>query len=255
MAHPYLTGATQPKIFAHRGFVPLEARDTFVENTREAFRAAVAAGAEYVETDVHLTQDGVVVCFHDADLVRVAGDPRPVASLTRAELAAVMTDKGGLVTLEDALAEFPGTRFNIDVKAVAAAEQTGWIVAGAADRVLLTSFSDRARTRALAAARERGALPATSLGKRGIMTLLAALATRSEWAIDRALARVDALQIPLKSGLVPVLTERLVRHAHRNGVEVHVWTVNNPLDMRVLMKFGVDGVVTDRTDLAVAELR
>lgn len=255
MAHPYLVGATQPKIFAHRGFVPREARGQIVENTRAAFRAAVAAGAEYVETDVHLTRDGVVVCFHDEDLTRVAGDPRTIASLTRAELAAVMTDKGGLVTLEDALAEFPNTRFNIDVKAAAAAEQTGWIVAGAADRVLLTSFSDRARTRALAAARGRGARPATSPGKRGIMALLGALATRSPWVIDRALAGVDALQIPVKSGPVRVLTERLVFHAHRNGVEVHVWTVNNPLDMRVLMKFGVDGVVTDRTDLAVAELR
>lgn len=255
MAHPYLTAATQPRIFAHRGFVPPAARSVTVENTRDAFRAAVEAGAEYIETDVHLTRDGVVVCFHDEDLSRVVGDPRTVASLTRAELAAVMTDIGGLITLEDAFAEFPDTRFNIDVKAAAAAEQAGWLAAEVADRALLTSFSDRIRERSLVAARQRGATPATSPGKRRLITLLGAMATRSERVIDRAFAGLDALQIPVKSGKVRVLTERLVEHAHRNGVEVHVWTVNNPLDMRVLMQFGVDGVVTDRTDLAVAELR
>src|SRR5699024_9419724 len=110
------------------------------ENTIAAFAAADAAGVTYVESDCHLTADGVVVLFHDADLRRIAGDPRRISEVTAADLDAIMSTRGGLATLADTLEALPLARFNIDVKAASAAEPAGAIVAAHADRVLLTSF-------------------------------------------------------------------------------------------------------------------
>ena len=72
-------------------------------------------------------------------------------------------------------------------------------------------------------------------------------------AIARAFAGLDALQIPERQGPIRVLSPRIIAAAHRHGVEVHVWTVNDPVRMRELVNLGVDGIITDRTDLAIAE--
>lgn len=271
--HPYFLGTPRPRVFAHRGLVTAEAAARgIVENSRAAFAAAVAAGADYVESDCHLTADGETVLAHDADLARVFGDPRAVAEVTREELAALMADRGGLLTLTEALEDHPGIRLNLDVKAAAAAEPAGRIAARHAERVLLTSFSEQIRRAALAAATrecatlgrsrvDRGAgghapvaRPATSPGRAGLARVLLALAVRSRARTDRALAGLDALQIPERYRAIPVLSPRLISAAHRAGVEVHVWTVNDPERMRELVELGVDGVITDRADLALATL-
>lgn len=251
MSHPYLAGARRPRVLAHRGLTtPAMHAVGIAENSRAAVDAAVAAGCEFVETDCHLTRDGEVVLFHDPDLKRVAGDPRNIAEVTLDELERIMRDRGGVITLAAALEAYPRTRFNVDVKACAAATPAGRIVAPHAHRVLLTSFADRYRARAMTAAGERR--PAASPGQWGMIRILAALATRLGTA--RALRGIDALQIPERRGPVPVLTPRLLALAHRHGVEVHVWTVNDPERMRELVAMGVDGIVTDRADLAIAEL-
>ena len=249
--HPWFGASPAPRVLAHRGFVPPHA-ESLVENTLAAFAAAHAAGATYVESDCHLTADGVVVLFHDDDLTRVAGDPRPVSQVTHAELAAIMDRRGGLVTAADALEAFPTLRFNLDVKAAAAARPLGRIVARHADRVLLTSFSDARRRAALESARAAGGRPATSAGQATVARALAAVATGSDALARRALRSVDALQVPERLGALPVVTGRLVRAAHAAGVEVHVWTVDALPDMERLLTLGVDGLVTDRTDLALA---
>ncbi|MFT4231279.1 MAG: glycerophosphodiester phosphodiesterase family protein [Leucobacter sp.] len=253
MAHPYLTGAARPRVLAHRGLVPRDASGV-AENTRAAFAAAVAAGAVYLETDCHATKDGEVVLCHDADLVRLLGDSRRVAAVSHREFAELMSGRGGLLTLEEALEEFPEARFNIDVKTLDAAEATGRIVAGHADRVLLTGFSDEYRLRALRAAVGAGGRPATSPGQRGLAGVLIALATRSRGRIARALSGFDALQIPERHGIVRVLSPRLIDAARDAGVEVHVWTVNDPRRMRELVDRGVSGIITDRADLALGAL-
>lgn len=252
MPHPYLAGARRPRVLAHRGLTTPEMHAAgIVENSRAAIEAAIEAGCEFVETDCHLTRDGEVVLFHDADLMRVTGDPRRVADVTLAELADVMARRGGVITLDRALEAYPHTRFNVDVKAAAAAEPAGRMVAPHAHRVLVTSFSDAFREQALAAA---GSLrPAASPGQRGVIRIVASQLTRL--GIARALRGFDALQIPARHGPVRVLTPRLIEAAHRHGVEVHVWTVNDPDRMRKLIAMGVDGIVTDRADLAIAALR
>lgn len=255
MTHAYLSGTRHPRVLAHRGLVSeVTAAQGVVDNSFAAIAAAHAAGAEYVESDCRLTADGVVVLFHDDDLRRVAGDPRAVSEITERDLAELMSGRGGLATLGQALDAFPDVRFNLDVKAAGAAEAVGRVVASHPGRVLVTSFSDERRLRALEAARSVSpdATPATSAGRATIGRVLLALLLRSERLIGRALRGIDALQIPERQGVVRILSPRLIRAAHRNGVEVHVWTVNDEDDMRRLLDLGVDGLVTDRPDLALA---
>lgn len=254
--HAYFQGAVRPRVLAHRGLVTPQMRaDGIVENTVAAIAAAHGAGAIYVESDCHLTADGEVVLFHDADLARVADDPRRIADVEFGELEGIMAPKGGLATLAQALDAFPDTRFNIDVKAAAAAVPAGRAVAPHADRVLLTSFDDMRRRRALEAARVAGGAPATSAGRVIVIDALVAAHLLPVDALAAYVLRgVDALQIPERQGAIRVLTRRLLRTAHRHGVEVHVWTVNDPDDMRRLADLGVDGIVTDRADLALEVL-
>ncbi|WP_194408634.1 glycerophosphodiester phosphodiesterase family protein [Microbacterium cremeum] len=255
--HPWFQGAALPRVLAHRGLVaPADAADGVVENSFAAVAAAHAAGARYVESDCHLTADGVVVLFHDADLARVTGDPRKVADVTARELEQLMSERGGLITLAQALDAFPTVRFNLDVKAADAATAVGAEVAAHGDRVLVTSFSDARRRAALLAAQAagRGIRPATSAGSGTVARVLAAVSSRSDRLIARALAGVDALQVPERQGRLRLVTPRFIAAAHRHGVEVHVWTVNEPDHMRRLVAMGVDGIVTDRTDIALKTL-
>lgn len=257
MTHPWFDGARTPRVLAHRGLVTeSDAAHGIQENSFAAVAAAHSAGAEYVESDCHLTSDGVVVLFHDDDLSRVTGDPRPVAAVSSRELAELMASRGGLLTLAQALDAFPTVRFNLDVKAAGAAVPVGRAIASHGARVLLTSFSDDRRRAALDAAQaaRRGIRPATSAGSSTIARVLAGLAVRSGALVRRALEGVDALQIPERNGRLRILTPRLIAAAHRHGVEVHVWTVNDVDDMRRLVDAGVDGIVTDRADAALRTL-
>ncbi len=255
MTHPYLVKARHPRVLAHRGLITAAGGDSGVwENSAAAFAAAHAAGAEYIETDCQVTADGDVVLFHDATLHRLVGDPRPVREVRTRELAAIFADHGGLLTVAEALSAFPTARFNIDVKTADAAAPLGPILADHTHRVLVTSFSDRNRLATIAAVLRAGASlrPATSGGSRTIAAVRALSALHLSPA--RALIDVDVLQIPEQHRGVKVLTRALLRAAHRRGVEVQVWTVNDADSMRRLVEFGVDGIVTDRADLALATI-
>lgn len=252
--HPFLA-PEGPRVLAHRGLVtPDDAAQGVAENSFAAVAAAHAAGVDYVESDCHLTADGTVVLFHDGDLSRVTGDPRAVADVRLPELEDLMAERGGLITLAQALDAFPDVRWNLDVKAEAAAEPVGRLVAPHAARVLLTSFSDDRRHAALAAARTAGASirPATSPGSATVARLVAAQALGLRGKVRGLLRDLDALQIPERQGPVRVAGRGLLRAAHAAGVEVHVWTVNDPADMERLLDDGVDGLVTDRADVALS---
>jgi glycerophosphoryl diester phosphodiesterase len=262
VTHPWFTGADTPRVLAHRGLVtPDMASDGIAENSFAAIAHAHAIGVPYVESDCHLTRDGVVVLFHDDDLTRITGDPRPIADVDLRELARLMAPRGGLATLAQALEAFPSLRFNLDVKAPAAAVPVGQGVAEHGARVLVTSFSDERRRAALraassaATATDGGVRPSTSAGTGTVARLLAAVALGSTRAVARVLTGIDAIQIPERHGRFRVLTPRLIRAVHRVGVEVHVWTVNDPHDMLRLVALGVDGIVTDRADVALDVLR
>lgn len=252
MTHPYFEKALHPRVFAHRGLVTAAGADSGMwENSAAAFAAAHAAGVEFIETDCQVTADGDVVLFHDETLVRLADDPRRVREVRTRELREIFSMHGGLLTVAEALSAFPTLRFNIDVKTAEAAEPLGAILADHTHRVLITSFSDARRRSALDAVQRAGASlrPATSGGVRTIAALrgLSAL----HLSPVRLLREIDALQIPERRGALRVLTPALLRAAHRQGVEVHVWTVNDVEDMTRLRDAGVDGIVSDHADVAL----
>ncbi|MBO0978996.1 glycerophosphodiester phosphodiesterase family protein [Microbacterium sp. SD291] len=255
MTHPYFEKARLPRVLAHRGLVTAAGEDSGVwENSAAAFAAAHAAGAEYIETDCRVTADGDVVLFHDQTLTRLTGDDRAVSSVSTGELREIFADHGGLLTVAEALASFPGMRFNIDVKTDAAARPLGTAVADHVRRVLVTSFSDARRRAAVAAVLQAGAemRPATSGGSSTIAALRALSAARLSPA--RVLRDIDAVQIPERQRGLRIMTPALVRAARRHDVEVHVWTVNDADDMRRIIAAGAHGIVSDRADLALATL-
>lgn len=235
-----------PRVLAHRGLA-LDAP----ENTLLSFARAIAIGVTHLETDVHVSADGVAVIAHDPSLDRVAGRAVRVDQLTMAELRRIpLGDDQSFASLEEALDGFGEARFNIDVKTDAAVEATIESIrrTKAAERVLLTSFSERRRLRLVAA------LPgvATSAGGSGVLAARSAALLGSRSGLLRALRGARALQIPERAGGLRLVTPRFLAALHRVDVEVHVWTVNDPLDMRRLLALGVDGLVTDRADLALA---
>ncbi|MFT9790937.1 glycerophosphodiester phosphodiesterase [Streptomyces rhizosphaericola] len=236
--HPYLDHAT-PLAFAHRG----GAADG-VENTAAAFRRAAAAGYRYFETDVHTTADGRLVAFHDATLDRVTDATGRISALPWSEVRRARV--GGtepLPLFEELLEEFPEARWNVDLKAEPALAPLLELIrrTGAWDRVCVGSFSE---ARVARAHRIAGPRLATSYGVRGVL----GLRLRS-WGIPAAL-RTGAVcaQVPERQGGIPVVDARCVRTAHARGLQVHVWTVNEPDRMRRLLDLGVDGIMTDHIE-------
>lgn len=234
---------TPPRVIAHRGLA-LHAP----ENTLDAFQAALENGADILETDVHASTDGVAVICHDDDLSRIAGVRLSVEQLPWARLRELTLVGGGtLTTLETALACFPNARFNIDIKTDAALAPTIRVIrkAAAEPRVLVTSFQQRRRRRAVRA------LPgaATSASTPGVVLCLIGVWLRLAPLVRLALRAVDAVQVPRRRGAVRVVSPVFVRAVHGAGKEVHVWTVDDPDEMRELLAIGVDGIVTDRCDL------
>jgi glycerophosphoryl diester phosphodiesterase len=232
-------------VLAHRGLA-LEAP----ENTLLAFLHAVNVGATHVETDVHGSADGVAMVSHDPDLGRLTGRQVKVAQLTSAELRRVPLGAGqGYCSLAEALDAFPETRFNIDVKSADAVDGTIKAVrdAGATDRVLIGSFSTGRRLAVV------NALPgvATSISAGGALPAAHAARAGATRMLGRVLRGVDAVQLPPKVAGASILTERAIRSFHEVGVEVHIWTIDDPAEMVRLLDLGVDGIVTDRADLAV----
>lgn len=220
------------------------------ENTVASFAAALDLGALYVETDVHASRDGVAMICHDPSLRRVAGIDADVSELTTAELQQVDLGAGQrMPTLADALRTFPRARFNIDVKSLSAGAAVARAVLadGATDRVLVTSFSS---TRRAAAVRLLpGVATSASMPRFIIALLLAKIGVLG--LLPWVLGGIDAVQVPASQGRLTIATSQVIRAFHRVGVEIHIWTVNDPSEMRRLLELGVDGIVTDRFDLAL----
>jgi len=231
---------------AHRGFS--YGREN-LENSLAAFAAAVDLGFRYVETDAHGTADGVAVALHDASLDRTTDAVGRVADLPWSVVRRARI--GGtepVPQLDDVLGTWPDLRVNIDVKEDSGIAPTAAAVERTAshDRVCVTSFDARRRRATLA----RLSRPvATSAGRREVIGFLAGARLRVDPLVRRALRDVHALQVPVAEGRVPVVDARTVAAAHRAGRQVHVWTINTPVEMHRLLDLGVDGLVTDRADL------
>ena len=243
-----------PRVFAHRGLAAAtELSEGAPENTLLSFAAALGVGVSYIETDVHGSRDGVAVISHDPDLTRLAGIPSAVRDYTLAELREIQLGFGqGFCSLAEALDAFPETRFNIDLKSADAIQPTvdAILAANALGRVLVTSFSEARR---LAAVRQLPGV-ATSAGATRFAAALGAGKLALAPVLRRTLRAVDCVQVPTRHLGLAITTPPMIRRLHAAGVEVHVWTINDEPTMHELLDLGVDGLVTDRADLAMKVL-
>ncbi|HXD91406.1 MAG TPA: glycerophosphodiester phosphodiesterase [Candidatus Binataceae bacterium] len=250
-----------PRVFGHRG-----SAGTHPENTLESFRAAAASGVQYLEFDVHMTRDGEIVVAHDAHLERACGLDRVISDLTCAELA--KADAGRMFTLDGAtfpfrekgirvprlaevLAEFPKLRMIVEVKQITpsvVAPMLDVIVrAGMRRNVLVASEHQQPLDEVRKLAPD---IPSNfSYLESGMF--IQAMGTRD--ASYRPPA--DAVQIPHRHESWELVTRESVEFAHRLGVEVHVWTVNEEAEMTELLDMGVDGLISDYPARALEVVR
>lgn len=220
--------------FSHRG-----GAGEHPENTMLAFEAAVALGYAYVETDVHVTADGTLLAFHDDVLDRVTDRTGVIGELPWSVVGAARVDgKEPIPMLRELLDAWPDLKVNIDPKHDACVEPLAAVIndAGARDRVCIGSFSDDR----LARMRELVPGICTSLGPVGILDLVLAAQGQDHGEIPAPCA-----QVPTRFGETEVVTPAFVEEAHRRGMQVHVWTIDDAEEMVRLLDLGVDGVMTD----------
>lgn len=248
--------SSRPLVFAHRGGCAIGP-----ENTLAAFDLGMAAGADGLELDVHLSRDGVVVVHHDDVLDRTTDATGPLVVLTAAELARVdagcrfvadgahpFRNQGvGIPTLGDVLRRYPDTRIIIEMKvdsrAMGEAVAREVRVAGAAERVCAAGYGSRS------AAAARAALPEMATSACHTEVVMAVYRSLARWPVRRA--SYNAYQVPEIAGPIRVVSPRFIRHAHKANVKVQVWTVDDEADMRRLLAWGVDALISNRPDLAV----
>jgi glycerophosphoryl diester phosphodiesterase len=230
---------------AHRGFTSFR----LPMNSMGAFHEAAKLGFRYIETDVRATRDGVAVILHDRRLRPESGVPGAVGRLYWRDVRKAHLGAGeSIPTLEELLTALPNMRINIDIKAASAIDPTVDVIErlNAHNRVLITSFSDRRRRRALRLLSKR---VASSAGTGAFLALLTARTAGSRAYAWRMLRDSDCVQLPPRLGALPIITPGLVRAVHASGRQVHAWTVDDPDAMHALFDINVDGIITDRADL------
>jgi glycerophosphoryl diester phosphodiesterase len=247
----------RPLVFGHRGGSRLAP-----ENTIAAFDRAVAEGVDGLELDVRLSKDGQVMVCHDARVDRTSNTIGAIADMTASELARV--DAGyrfvsgalsypfrwrgfGVPALAEVLARYPHHPFIVEMKdnTQVMAEATVEVIraAGALDRVCLGAFQSRVLSHA------RRLAPDAASGASSAEVLRAMCTARVGLLPPRR--RYQALQAPERRGRLRVVTPRFVRAARRAGVPVQVWIVDRAEDIRRLLDWGVQAIITDRPDIAV----
>jgi glycerophosphoryl diester phosphodiesterase len=245
--HPFF-GRAHPLALAHRG-----GAGEATENSPATFQRVIDLGYRWIETDVRATVDGHAVVFHDATLERTTDSAGSISALPWSHVRTVrLADGEHPIRLVDALRRWPDARFNVDVKshdtvepflrAVAEADAWGRVCAAAFSTARLRQLRERAGTRL-----------ATSMGPSEVARLVLGAApgrpgrSRTGWA--------EAAQVPMAMGRLPIPTRRFIDRAHRAGVHVHVWTVDDAAQMQALLDLGVDGLVTDRPTVLREVLR
>lgn len=257
-AHRFFASLPQDRavVVAHRG-----GADLWPENTIPAFTGALALGADILEMDVYSTADGIPVVIHDETVDRTTDGSGPVASFTLEELQVLDAAfhhpelRGSRVVvpaLEEVFAAFPGVLMIVEVKendtAVAQRVMDLVVQYNRVEQTMLGSF----HYEVLEYVRRRDPRIATHMVEREIIPFLVA-----SWLFSGHLVSppAEALLVPTHAGILPVTTGRFISAAQRRGVWVAAWTINEEGQMRRLVNRGVQGLITDRPDLAVSVVR
>ena len=250
-----------PVPIAHRG-----GSAVWPQNTMAAFEGAVGLGYRHLETDVQATSDGVLAVFHDDELAPASDRAGRISDMTWSEVSRARVDGEPIPRLEELLDAFDHVRISIDPKTDAAVEPLIEALRrpGVLERVCIGSFSDERLERVDEA---HGDAVCLSFSPREIARLrmmsLTGITARPRRSVPPARRRGSArtsppararrerpfrgrvASIPLRQGPVPLATSRLVDYAHRAGLAVHVWTIDDPVEMDRLLDIGVDGIMTD----------
>ncbi len=247
----------KPRVFGHRGAAGLAP-----ENTIPSFALGQALGADVIELDVHASRDGVIAVIHDPALERTTNGSGLVREQLWHELQQLdagyhFTRGGGdypyrhqgvrLASLETVLKQFPLACCNIEVKQAEPpiAEEVVRIIRrlGAEHRVLLAAERDAI----MSSIRSHAGPIATSFTAEEVADFIARL-PEARFADYRPAGR--ALQIPVRFGDIELVTAESLAAAHRCGLEVHVWTINQRDEIEALLALGVDGIMSDLPGLA-----
>ena len=242
--HPYFEDGFLA--FAHRGG-GLE----MPENTLAAFHRAAGLGYHYLELDVRATRDGRAVVFHDAELDRVTDSEGLVSRCTWAELETVrVAGREPIPLLEEVLETFPGLKINIDAKEDTVVEALAGVLrrADALRRVCVGCFSNR-RLRRLR--RLLGPDLCTALGPGEVMRLW----FHARTGLPAGRFAGQCAQVPVDYYGMEVVTPRFVQACARAGLPLHVWTIDDPVEMNSLIDLGVSGLMTDRPEVLKGELQ
>ncbi|MCB0974528.1 MAG: glycerophosphodiester phosphodiesterase [Actinobacteria bacterium] len=226
-----------PRAIAHRG-----GSAEWTENTMGAFDGAVQLGFDYLELDVRTTRDGVLVVFHDDSLQRLSGRSESVEDCDFVEVATfrVGETKEPIARLDDVLSTFPATKIHLDVKDASSVDGLCELLLkrDEPERFCVACFAPRPLARLRA---QLGDGYLTNLSVPEIGRLRAAAAGIPCGTIPGGVASV-----PPRNGRFRVTTEKFVNAAHQRGIEVHVWTIDDPEEMSELLDLGVDAIMTDR---------
>ena len=243
--YPFFDNAGMPMAFAHRGGA-LTGDSVGLENSMLAFESAVRLGYRHLETDVHASQDGRLVAFHDATLDRLTDGTGVISDLSYDEIArARIGGREPIPLLSDLLTAWPDAKVNIDAKSNWAIEPLARCIDEhrAWNRVCVATFSAPRLRRIRARLDPRVATAYSALGVAGLRVL----PLRHLRAV--VAARGLAAQVPPRRGRFEVVTRAFVDRAHELGKQVHVWTIDAPDEMHRLLDLSVDAIMTDRTDL------
>jgi len=250
-----------PRVVAHRG-------DSahFPENTLAAFASAYKMGVDVIETDVHLSRDGVLVIWHDETLDRNTNGTGRIEDHTLKELKSfdagyTFTPDGGktfpfrgkgveLCTLEEALQACPAQRFNVDLKTLGEP-----IV----DAFIAVLEQNQAMKRVLGASFHLENLKLLRKKEPRIITSLSSLEVRhfllrqKTGLLPKKLhkSRQIIFQVPPSQGNTIVITPSFVKAMHKRNAIIQVWTINDKAEMVRLFRMGVDSVMTDKPALAM----
>ena len=236
---------------AHRGSMLL-----WPENTMTAFQEAVDMGYRYLETDLQISRDGVLVTFHDDTLDRTTNGTGPVSDYPLDELrnldAAYRFRLDGdyphrgrgirIPTLDELVTAYPDRVFSLDLKSDGMEEVLLETIhrLDLWDQVIVGSFRSSRLRRFRRLANRPVAISAGPAE-----TLRFVTAARLHLPYRPA---ADSFQVPVKQGIT-IVSPRTVGAARAAGIPLIVWTINDPVEMEELLDLGVDGIITDRPDL------
>lgn len=254
----------RPLCFAHRGGAGL-----WPENTLEAFRGAIELGCTHLETDVRMTRDGQIVLFHDPTLERTTDGVGAVSAYTLEQLRRLdagyrFSPRGDdfpargrgvkIPTLAELVAIAPDSCFNVEIKErghpdlaealwelIQSHDLADRIIVAAERHPFLQRFRQLSQGRVATSATKRECLEFWLASRLGLSSRLA--------------ISYQALQIPVTVGNWRFLTPWLLEAAHRRGLAVHVWTIDDPAEMNQLLDAGVDGLMSDYPDRLLQVVR